>query len=206
MYATEMQTIPPTSGEIVRNSIIEVQLAVKGWMSVFIAQVRSATGQIFTRSIEHHGDATAVLPYDPERRVALVISQFRIPVEYSYPGSANVLEAIAGLTETDGPEASARREAMEEAGVRIDELEKVGDCWSMLAVSTERINLFLAPYRRADRIEAGGGLANENEEIDVHEMPLLELAQHLKANAGIDMKLLVLVQALRLRRPDLFGE
>lgn len=189
-----------------KNSILDVQLAVKGWMSVFIAQVRSATGKTFTRSIEHHGDATAVLPYDPERRVALVISQFRIPVEYSHPGTANVLEAIAGLTETDGPEASARREALEEAGVRIAALEKIGDCWSMLAVSTERINLFLAQYRLADRIETGGGLAHENEEIDIHEMPLRELAQHLQTNAGIDMKLLVLVQALQIRQPELFVE
>ena len=187
-----------------RNSILDVRVALKGWMTVFIANIRTAAGQTYSRSIEHHGDAVAVLPYDEERRVALVISQFRIPVEYSCPGTDNVLEVIAGLTENGDAEASVRREAMEEAGVRIGALDKIANCWSMLAVSTERIDMFLAPYRSADRVEAGGGLASENEKIDIYEMPLRHLAQHIRTNVGVDMKLLVLMQALQISKPDLF--
>jgi 8-oxo-dGTP pyrophosphatase MutT (NUDIX family) len=110
------------------------------------------------------------------------------------------------LTENNDAEGSARREAMEEAGLRVVALDKVADCWSMLAVSTERIDLFLAPYRAADRVETGGGLAAENEEIEIYEMPLRDLADHMQTTVGVDMKLLALVQALQIRRPDLFAQ
>lgn len=185
---------------------MDVRVVLDGWMKVLIANVRSRTGQTFTRHIEHHGDAVAVLPYDEERRVALVISQFRIPVEHALPGTENLIEPIAGLNEDDDAEACARREAMEEAGIRLGALEKVANCWSMLAVSTEQLVLFLAPYRFADRVERGGGIAAENEEIDVYEITLRELAERIRTNTSVDMKLLALVQALQIRRPDLFSQ
>lgn len=189
-----------------KNSIVDVRIVVDGWMKVFLADVKSATGQLFTRHIEHHGDAVAVLPYDDERRVALVISQFRTPVEHVLPGADNVIEPIAGVNDDGDAEACARREAMEEAGVRLGTLEMVATCWSMLAVSTERLVLYLAPYRPADRVASGGGLAHENEDIDVDvdEISLATLADHVRTASTVDMKLLALVQALQIRRPDLF--
>lgn len=189
-----------------KNSIVDVRIVVDGWMKVFLADVKSATGQLFTRHIEHHGDAVAVLPYDDERRVALVISQFRTPVEHVSPGADNVIEPIAGVNDDGDAEACARREAMEEAGVRLGTLEMVATCWSMLAVSTERLVLYLAPYRPADRVASGGGLAHENEDIDVDvdEISLATLADHVRTASTVDMKLLALVQALQIRRPDLF--
>jgi nudix-type nucleoside diphosphatase (YffH/AdpP family) len=188
-----------------KSSIVGVRIVVDGWMKVFLADVKSATGQLFTRHIEHHGDAVAVLPYDDERRVALVISQFRTPVEHVSPGADNIIEPIAGVNDDGDAEACARREAMEEAGVRLGTLEKIANCWSMLAVSTERLELYLAPYRAADRVASGGGLAHENENIDVHEMSLATLADHVRTASTVDMKLLALAQALQIRRPDLFA-
>jgi hypothetical protein len=89
-------------------------------------------------------------------------------------------------------------------GLRLPTLEPVGAFWSMPGVSTERMHLFLAPYGEADRVGAGGGLAAEHEEIEVVETPLAELARLADAGELTDMKTFALVQALRLRRPDLF--
>ena len=68
------------------------------------------------REIEDHGRATAVLPYDPTRRVALLVEQFRTPAFYA-AGVTSVLEVPAGLLDESEPEEGARREAFEETGI-----------------------------------------------------------------------------------------
>jgi hypothetical protein len=71
-------------------------------------------------------------------------------------------------------------------------------------VSTERLSLFLSPCRSADRIGDGGGIEGEHERITVVERPLAELMANVDQGRIADAKLLTLVLALRLRRPDLF--
>ena len=159
----------------------------------------------FTREIEQHGDAVAVLPYDPERRVALLVTLPRAPVLFRGEPS-DFLEAPAGLIDTgEQPADAARREALEEVGVGLGALEPAGQTWSLCGISTEQMSLFLAPYRAADRTGTGGGLAVEHENITVSEVPLAELQKLADANALVDMKTLALVQTLRLRHPHLFA-
>ena len=188
-----------------KHRIVSVRTVFEGWTKVIIAKITAPSGHSFEREIESHGSAAAVLPYDPDRRVAIVISQFRAPVDYLFPGSSQLIEAVAGINDEGDAQDCARREAMEEAGVRLRVLENVSRCWSMPGLSTETIECFLAPYSIDDRVTAGGGLAAENEEIEVHEWPLRDLAAHMTSGTIVDMKLLVLVQALQVRRPELFG-
>ncbi|AWN49952.1 NUDIX hydrolase [Methylobacterium terrae] len=162
-------------------------------------------GSRIGREVEDHGPAVAVLPYDPERRVALLVRQFRTPPCF-VDGTASVLEAPAGLREEDDPEACARREAFEEAGLRLSRLEPAGRVWSLPGLSTERMDLFLAPYRAVDRTGAGGGLAEEHESVEVVELALSDLAGMAERGEVADMKTLCLVQTLRLRHPELFAE
>ena len=92
---------------------------------------------------------------------------------------------------------------MEEVGVRLASLDLVSSAWSMPGISAERMDLFLGVYAAADRTGVGGGIDDEG--IEVVEMPLSELAAMADAGTLNDMKTLVLVQTLRLRRPELFG-
>ena len=186
-------------------AIRSTTLAHGGWLKLRVATLAGDDGVTFTREIEDHGPAVAVLPYDPERRVALLVMLPRAPV-LLMGGSSDALEAPAGLRENDeDPGDCARREALEEAGVTLRDLEEAGHTWSMSGVSTERMHLFLAPYAAEDRTGEGGGLAGEHENITVVEMPLAELRARADRNALDDMKTLCLVQTLRLRRPDLFA-
>ena len=155
------------------------------------------------RHIEEHGCAAAVLPYDPERRCALLVSMPRAPVIQE--GEDDLLEAMAGALEGERADECARREAREEGGVRLDQLEPLGTFWSMPAFSTERLSLFLAPYRQANRVGEGGGAATEHENIIVHEIALRDLWQRAAAGALRDLKTVFLLQSLRLRHPHLFG-
>lgn len=176
----------------------------KGWLTLLKAKLKLGPDR-FDREIEHHGEGAAVLPYDPGRRVALTIRLPRAPLLVR--GETELLiEAPAGLIEEgEDPGECVRREALEEAGVRLGSLEPLGAIWTMPGISTERMHMFLAPYGPADRIAAGGGVPGENENITVTEMPLADLARLADANALPDIRTLVMVQSLRLRHPDLFG-
>ncbi|MEE1612348.1 NUDIX domain-containing protein [Microvirga sp. CF3016] len=183
--------------------IQKVETLYEGWRRLLKVTVEMPDGRTMAREVLNSTDAAAVLPYDPETRKVILIRQFRAPVMH-VEGHPDFLEAVAGLLDGDEPEACARRETMEEAGLRITELEPVGTAWSAPGMTTERLHLFLAPYTAADRVGEGGGLAEEHEEIEVLEIGLDELMSLLERGAIADMKTLALVQALQLRHPELF--
>ena len=184
--------------------ILERTVERAGYVTVERMRIRLADGAEAWREMERHGDSVAVLPYDPDRRVALVARQFRAPV-FAMTGETLLEEACAGMIDGEDVAATARREAIEELGVRLGELEYLATVWPGPGVGAERQTLFLAPYAAADRIAAGGGLASENEGIEVVERTLAALAADADAGAIADGKLFTLVMSLRVRRPELFA-
>lgn len=184
--------------------IRKVEAVYEGYLTVLAATLAGPDGTTFRREIEHHGEAACVLPYDPERRCALLVRLPRAPVIWA-GGPASLAEAPAGMIDDEAPEATALREALEEAGVRLGFLERVGAPFSSPGVSSERIHLFLAEYRAGDRVAQGGGSAAEHEHILVSEVPLDTLGAWSAEGRIEDLKTLALVLALRARRPELFG-
>lgn len=183
--------------------ILERRLIYDRWLKLSELTLRLPNGAVELRSVEDHGRAAAVLLYDPDRRVALLIKQPRAPV-IDVGGDA-LLEVVAGRVDGKSALETARAECLEEAGVRITELDHVGMIWSMPAVSTERLDLFLGRYESADVVGPGGGADDENECITILEIPLDRLWSMAAAGALNDGKTLILVQALRLRQPELFA-
>jgi nudix-type nucleoside diphosphatase (YffH/AdpP family) len=195
MLATE----PPAS----LPAILRRRVVYRGYLSVATLLLRLRDGAIVSRDVEYHGDAAAVLPYDPVRRCALVARLFRGPV-FDTTGAVQLEEACAGMIEQEDAATAARREAGEELGISLRQLELVARIWPSPGVSSERQTLFLAPYCGADRTGPGGGLAAEHEDITVVERPLESLAADARLGGIADGKLLTLILALQLRRPDLF--
>jgi len=183
-------------------TIICRELVYDGWYKLWRLCVRMPNGAEVERHLEDHGRAVAVLPYDPDRCVAIVVTMPRAPLIDA--GEPPLIEVVAGNIACD-PEESARREAMEEGGVRLAALEFVAEVWPMPALSTERLGLYLAPYSIDDRVGSGGGAEDEHENITVREIELSELRDLRRAGALRDAKTMLLVQALELRMPALFG-
>lgn len=186
-----------------RAEILEKTSVYQGWAKYSVLKVRLADGKIAKRELEEHGPAVTVLPYDPTRKVATLVRQFRAPVLAS-AGEETLLEAIAGLTDGEDPADAARREAFEETGLQLRTLEPVALLWTMPGLSTERMHLYLAPYSERDKVGEGGGAEGEHENIVVVELPLAELARMMETGALADMKTFALLQTLRLIRPELF--
>jgi len=183
------------------DSILSSRRLFTGWLNLLLLRVHLG-GREEDRPVIEHPSGSAVLVYDPARRVALTVRQTRTPVlMLDHPCLA---EPVAGVAEDESAADTARREAEEEVGVRLREVEKVGLAWMTPSSSTECVHLFLAEYAQGDRVSEGGGAPDENEQLDVREEALSALWAEVESGATTDAKLLLLLQALRIRRPDLF--
>jgi nudix-type nucleoside diphosphatase (YffH/AdpP family) len=184
--------------------VLASRLAYDGYAKVSVLTLEGDGGQPHQREVVDYGQSACVLPYDPDRKVALVVRLPRAPLLRAGVAT-HLIEAPAGMIGPgESPETTARREAMEEAGVELGALELVAACWPSPGVLAERTHLFLAAYRAADRRGAGGGLAEENESITVEERPLADLWRACEQGALHDLKTLTLVFALKTRYPGLF--
>lgn len=143
------------------------------------------------------GDAAAALPIDRARNTVLLIRQFRWPVFES--GCRDLLvEAVAGKLDGEDPQTCIAREAMEEAGVTISSLRLVSHCFVSPGAVKERLSLFLADYDSTAPRAAGGGHAQEGEDIEVLEMTLDEALAMIASGEIIDIKTIALLQAAKL--------
>lgn len=143
------------------------------------------------------GDGAAVLPTDAARGLVLLIRQFRWPA-FEAGHDAPLIEAVAGKLDGDDPETCVRKEAMEEAGVRIAALERVTKCFTSPGAVKEQLSLFLAAYDSAAPRAKGGGEESEGEDIEVLEMSLDDTLALVAAGEIIDAKTILLLQAAKL--------
>jgi nudix-type nucleoside diphosphatase (YffH/AdpP family) len=131
--------------------IIDRKTLYSGYLTVESLTVRLPDGAEIVREVESHGEAVTVLPYDAKRRCALTASLFRAPV-FAVTGRESIEEPCAGMIDAGEDAATAvRREAHEELGVVLTELEFIGRVYSTPGVSTERVSLYLAPEWRLDK-------------------------------------------------------
>jgi ADP-ribose pyrophosphatase len=95
--------------------------------------------ETFTRLVLEHPGAVIVLAVDDRRR-AYCLWQYR------HPAQRRFVELPAGLLDTEGesPEATARRELREEAGLEAGEWTPLGTTWSSPGITGEVMHLFLA--------------------------------------------------------------
>src|SRR3954469_4088446 len=100
------------------HKITAVETLHEGWGKLLRLTIRLPDGHTIKREVEDHGAAVCVLPYDPERRTAILVRQFRAPA-FRVDGTAELLEAPAGMLDEDDPAACARREAHEEVGLSL---------------------------------------------------------------------------------------
>lgn len=114
-------------------------------------------------------DAVTVLPYDPRRDRVLVIEQFRAGPHARGDAQAWQIEAIAGRVDAgETPEAAARREAVEEAGLTLGEMHKVAGYYPSPGILTEFIYSYVALADLPDGAAGIFGLAEEHEDIRGH--------------------------------------
>lgn len=112
------------------------------------------------------GDAVTVLPYDPRTDRLVLIEQFRVAAHARGDRCPWCIEVVAGRLDAAGtPGEAARRESLEETGVRLGRLVEIGRYYSTPGLAAEVLTGFVG---EADLAAAAGGvhgLADEGEDI-----------------------------------------
>lgn len=154
------------------------------------------------REVHDHGQAAAILLYDPARGTVILVRQFRAGAHMA-GGPGFLLEIPAGLLEGDAPAEAIRREAMEETGYFVGEAHHLFDFFASPGTLTEKVALFAAFVSASDRVMEGGGLDEEHEYIEVVELPLEEAFAMISTGDILDAKTIMALQWAMLARPAL---
>lgn len=122
------------------------------------------------------GRAAALLPYDPVAETVVLIEQFRLPALAA--GLDPVMtELPAGLCDAgETPEATIRREAVEEIGIVPRRLHRIGNFLLTPGGSDENCVVYageiVAPAAGPDGLIGIGGLRSEEEDIRARLWPV----------------------------------
>ncbi len=148
---------------------------------------------VISRLNFERGEAVTALVYNTDNQKFIFVVQFRFP---SYTkGEGWILELVAGMTKTDeDKEVAIRREILEEIGYQASSLKYLYNFFVSPGGSSEYVHLFFAEVCNQDKLEAGGGLWTEHEDIQIVEYSIDELKNMLNNGQIKDGKTIMAIQ------------
>ena len=152
-----------------------------------------------SREAYDRGNGAVILLYNVSIKTVILIRQFRMPTFINGNSSGMLIEACAGLLDKDNAEDCIKRETEEETGYKINAVKKVMEVYMSPGSVTEMLHFFIAEYSHAMKVTEGGGIAHEQEEIDVLELPMEQAMQMIETGEIKDAKTIMLLQHLRLK-------
>jgi nudix-type nucleoside diphosphatase (YffH/AdpP family) len=188
-------------GVIVRD----VEITSDGWhvlrRTTFDYRRRDGRWETQQRETYDRGDGATILLYDTDCGTVLLTRQFRFPAYVNGHLDGMLIESAAGLLDEQSPEAAIRRETQEELGVTVGRLEHIYDVYMSPGSVTECVHFYAAPYSRGARTDAGGGVAEEGEDIEVLELAFHDALEMIRSGEIADAKTIMLLYWAALYGP-----
>lgn len=160
---------------------------------------RDGSWQRETREAYDRGDGAAILLYDAQRRTVILTRQFRLPSYINGNEDGMLIEACAGLLDGDAPDDCIRKESEEETGYRVGAPEKVFELYMSPGAVTERLHFYIAAIDEGAKLHEGGGMSDEQEDIEVLELPFEEAISMVRDGRIRDAKTVILLQYMRMQ-------
>lgn len=183
--------------------IIKNEIICKSWHTLkkvtFEHLQKDGTWQKQSREAYDRGNGAVILLYNKEQNSVILTKQFRMPTYINGNDTGMLIEACAGLLDNDKPEAAIKRETEEETGYKITDVRKIYEAYMSPGSVTEILYFFIAEYSKEMKVNEGGGVAHEQENIEVLEMDFNMAMKMIETGEIKDAKTIMLVQYLRLK-------
>ena len=155
--------------------------------------------EVHKREVYDRGDGATILLYHEEKKTVILTKQFRLPVWWNKHATGMFTEACAGKVEDgEDPTVCIVRETEEETGYRITNPKKIFSAYMSPGSVSELIHFYIAPYREELKASSGGGQKDEQESIEVMEIPFAKALDLVKTGEIQDGKTIMLLQFLAL--------
>lgn len=148
-----------------------------------------------SRECYNRGNGAAILLYNVEKSTVILTKQFRMPAFENNKNEGMSIEACAGaIDKGELPMPTIIREVEEEVGYKIKDARQILEAYMSPGAVTEKLYLFVAEYSANMKVNKGGGLITEDEEIEVLELPFIKALAMVKSKTIIDAKTIMLLQ------------
>jgi len=172
---------------ILKKITFDYQLSTGKWVTLF-------------REVYDRGDGAGILLYNKEKKTIVLTKQFRMPTYMNGNKDGMLVEICAGLLDEDDPITCIVRETEEETGFKVSHVKKVYEAYSSPGVMTEKMHFFVGEYTDAMKVNNGGGLDSEHEDIEVLEIPFQNAVDMLNAGEINDTRTIVLLQYAQIHK------
>lgn len=183
-------------------NILKTQILSDSWYTLkkvtFEMTGVDGAKSVLERETYDRGNGATILLYNKETKTVVLTRQFRMPTFINGNDTGYLIECCAGLLDQDNAEDCIKRETEEETGFRIDKVEKVFEAYMSPGSVTELLYFFVAAYSNEMKLHDGGGLQEENEDIEVLEIPFEKALEMMKSGEIKDGKTIMLLQYAQL--------
>jgi len=184
-------------------NIIKTEILSDNWYTLnkvtFSVRKKDGTTETQSREAYDRGNGAVILLYNKLSKTVILTKQFRLPTYINGNPTGMLIEACAGLLDDDNPEDCIKRETEEETGYKISKVEKVFEAYMSPGSVTEILYFFIAEYSNEMKINDGGGLEEEGENIQVLELSFEKSLEMIDSGEIKDAKTIMLLQHLRLK-------
>jgi GDP-mannose pyrophosphatase NudK len=184
--------------------IIKEELLSDNWYTLkkYTYEILKKDGvrQVQTREVYDRGNGAVILLYNQEFKTVILTRQFRLPSFVNGNRKGVLIEACAGLLDQDNPEEAIKRETEEETGYRIQDVRKIFESYMSPGSVSEILYFFIAEYAPSMKVHSGGGIAHEQEDIEVLEISFDKAYGMIATGEIRDAKTIMLLQYMKINQ------
>jgi nudix-type nucleoside diphosphatase (YffH/AdpP family) len=181
-----------TSSEILSNNWYTLRKITYDY------QKKDATWETQSREAYDRGNGATILLYNKANQTVILTRQFRMPTYLNGNETGMLIEACAGLLDKDNAEDCIKRETEEETGYDVKEVRKIFEVYMSPGSVTEIVHFFVGEYSKDMKVTDGGGVAEEQENIEVLEFPFEKAFAMIATGEIKDAKTIMLLQYAKI--------
>ena len=182
--------------------ILESKVLSNNWYTLkkftFNYLKKNGIWQTQIRESYDRGNGAAILLYNTKDKTVILTRQFRLPTYINGNDDGMMIECCAGLLDNDDPVDCIRKEALEETGYEIKNVRKLFEAYMSPGAVTEILHYFIGEYDEQMKVNEGGGLDHEQEEIEVLELDFKEAYHMIETGVIKDAKTILLLQYAKI--------